>query len=196
VWDLATGAPVGRPFTGHDDGVNAVAAGELDGRPVVISGSDDATVRVWDLATGAPVGDPFTGHTGPVLSVAAGELDGRPVVISGSDDRTVRVWDLATGAPVGRPFTALDGWVTSVAFLGADVPGRRGAPPHVAVGAGAVATVLRVSTAGDVARQWEEIVTLEVGSQILALAWPDRRAFILATELGFVVFDLPDSTDD
>ena len=42
--------------------VTAVAAAELDGRPVVISGSDDRTVRVWDLATGAPVGDPFTGH--------------------------------------------------------------------------------------------------------------------------------------
>ena len=41
-----------------------MAAAELDGRPVVISGSDDRTVRVWDLATGAPVGDPFTGHRG------------------------------------------------------------------------------------------------------------------------------------
>ena len=34
VWDLATGAPVGDPFTGHTDG-GAVAAAELDGRPVV-----------------------------------------------------------------------------------------------------------------------------------------------------------------
>ena len=30
---------------------------------MVVSGSDDGTVRVWDLATGTPVGDPFTGHT-------------------------------------------------------------------------------------------------------------------------------------
>ena len=76
--------------------MNAVAAAELDGRPVVISGSDDRTVRVWDLATGTAVGDPFTGHDGPVNAVAAAELDGRPVVISGSSDETVRVWDLAT----------------------------------------------------------------------------------------------------
>ena len=54
VWDLATGAPVGDPFTGHAGPVSAVAVAELDGRPVVISGSDDRTVRVWDLATGAP----------------------------------------------------------------------------------------------------------------------------------------------
>ena len=82
-----------------------MAVAELDGRPVVVSGGEDRTVRVWDLATGAPVGDPFTGHTGAVNAVAVAELDGRPVVVSGSDDRTVRVWDLATGAPVGDPFT-------------------------------------------------------------------------------------------
>ena len=70
---------------------------------MVISGSDDGTVRVWDLATGAPVGDPFTGHSGGVRAVAAAELDGRPVVISGSSDQTVRVWDLATGDPGRRP---------------------------------------------------------------------------------------------
>ena len=122
VWDLATGTPVGDPFTGHAGPVNAVAAAELDGRPVVISGSDDGTVRVWDLATGTPVGDPFTGHTGPVHAVAAAELDGRPVVISGSGDRTVRVWDLATGTPVGDPFTGHGGPVHAVAA--AELDGR------------------------------------------------------------------------
>ena len=52
TWPPAT--PVGDPFTGHGGPVNAVAAAELDGRPVVISGSNDRTVRVWDLATGDP----------------------------------------------------------------------------------------------------------------------------------------------
>ena len=77
VWDLATGTPVGRPFTGHRGPVNAVAVTELDGRPVAVSGSDDETVRVWDLATGAPVGGPFTGHDGPVNAVAVSGA-GRP----------------------------------------------------------------------------------------------------------------------
>jgi Caspase domain/WD domain, G-beta repeat len=109
-------------LTGHDGYVRAVAAAELDGRPVVISGSSDGTVRVWDLASGAPVGDPFTGHTGGVHAVAAAELEGRPVVISGGDDRTVRVWDLASGAPVGDPFTGHTNPVLAVAA--AELDGR------------------------------------------------------------------------
>jgi len=109
-------------ITGHDGPVLAVAAAELDGRPVVISGSDDETVRVWDLATGAPVGHPLTGHDGWVRAVAVGELDGRPVVISGSDDETVRIWDLATGTPVGHPLTGHDDWVRAVAV--AELDGR------------------------------------------------------------------------
>ena len=75
-----------------------MAVGELDGRPIVVSGSLDATVRVWHLGTGDPVGEPFTGHTGGVRAVAVGELDGRPIVVSCSGDEgdeTVRVWDLA-----------------------------------------------------------------------------------------------------
>ena len=47
VWDAATGSRVGDPFTGHTDEVNAVAVGQLDGRPIVVSGSDDHTARLW-----------------------------------------------------------------------------------------------------------------------------------------------------
>jgi WD40 repeat protein len=70
IWDLATRTLVGEPFTGHTGWMRAVAVAELNGRPVVISGSDDRTVRIWDLATGAPIGDPFACTNGPVLSVA------------------------------------------------------------------------------------------------------------------------------
>ena len=80
-----------------------MAVGELQGRPIVVSGSSDSTVRVWDRGTGNPVGDPFTRHTDQITAVAVGEVDGRPVVVSGSRDRTVRVRD-----PRHRPESACD----------------------------------------------------------------------------------------
>jgi WD40 repeat protein len=99
--------------------VSAVAVGVLpdDGTPVIVSGGDDATVRVWRLADGTPVGEPLTGHTGDVNGVAVGVLpdDGTPVIVSGSDDATVLVWRLADGTPVGEPLTGHDGWVFAVA---------------------------------------------------------------------------------
>ncbi|HEX9035180.1 MAG TPA: hypothetical protein VF834_25340 [Streptosporangiaceae bacterium] len=122
VWDLASGIPVGQPFTGHAGPVRAVAAVDLDGRPIVVSGSDDRTVLVWDLATHLPVGQPFTKHAGPLRAVCLGELEGHPVVVSGGEDRIVRVWDLATGIPVGQPFTGHAGAVRAVAV--GDLDGR------------------------------------------------------------------------
>jgi WD40 repeat protein len=73
----------------------SVATAQLDGRPVIISGSSDKTVRVWDLATGTPIGQPLTGHTNFVQSIATAQLNGRPVIVSGSYDSSIRVWDLA-----------------------------------------------------------------------------------------------------
>jgi WD40 repeat protein/V8-like Glu-specific endopeptidase len=100
-------------LAGHTGPVRAVAVGRLDGRDVVVSGSDDETVRIWDGA-GAPVCDPLTGHTSSVFAVAVGRLDGRDVVVSGSYDETVRIWDGA-GAPVGAPLTGHTSPVRAVA---------------------------------------------------------------------------------
>ncbi len=101
MWRLADGTPVGEPLAAHDEGVTAAAAGAPpDGTPVIISGSDDGTVRVWRLADGTPVGEPLTGHSDQVLAVAVGALpDGSPVIISGGWDGTVRVWRLGEGLP-------------------------------------------------------------------------------------------------
>jgi hypothetical protein len=45
----------------------ASAVAELEGRPVVVSGGGDGTVRVWDLASGASVAEQ---PTGPVTGLA------------------------------------------------------------------------------------------------------------------------------
>jgi WD40 repeat protein len=69
--------------------------GELEGRPVIVSGDAHGTVRHWELSSGAAIGEPLTGHTGLITSLAVGELEGRPVIVTGGLDCTVRRWELA-----------------------------------------------------------------------------------------------------
>src|SRR5215470_2147454 len=72
-------------------------------RPIIVSGSADAAVRVWDLEAGRLLHPPLKGHHGKVTALAVGDLRGRAIVASGGDDRAVRMWDLASGQPLGVP---------------------------------------------------------------------------------------------
>jgi WD40 repeat protein len=126
--------------------VNSVAVAALEGRPVAVTGGDDATVRVWDLAAAEPVAEPLVGHrdrvraegTWPPASrlvalwdlagsgdgsvnavVALGTLEGRAVAVSGGDDQTVRVWDLASGQTTA--IVHLDAPVEGLAFVGGEL---------------------------------------------------------------------------
>ena len=79
---------------------------------LVVTGSDDASVRIWESATGelrARLG----GHTRPVNGVAFSP-DGK-FIVTGSDDGTAIIWDTRDG----RLRLMLGGhidWVHAVAF--------------------------------------------------------------------------------
>ncbi|KAK3304826.1 uncharacterized protein B0T15DRAFT_537707 [Chaetomium strumarium] len=70
----------------HPSAVKAIAFSP-DGR-LIVSGSDDSTVRVWDAATGAER-RVLQGHSSWVNAVAFSS-DGR-LLVSGSGDKTIRV---------------------------------------------------------------------------------------------------------
>jgi len=104
VWEKE--ATAGRPahagyLKGHRLAVLCLASG-CGGR-VVVSGSEDATMRVW-RREGSKVGGAahtclavIEGHRGPVRCLAvgggeAGEVEGSMVVYSAGLDRSVKVW--------------------------------------------------------------------------------------------------------
>ena len=76
------------------DRVNCVAF-KPDNPNIVVSGSDDKTIKTWDITSGSCLST-LRGHTDFVKSVCFSS-DGKELT-SGSDDTTVRKWDLATRA--------------------------------------------------------------------------------------------------
>ncbi|MGH3875118.1 MAG: NACHT domain-containing protein, partial [Pseudonocardiaceae bacterium] len=84
-----------RPLTGHTGTVLSVAYSPDGTR--LLTGGDDASVRIWDATTGTPIHH-LTGHTGAVWSVAYSPDGTR--LLTGSDDASVRIWDATTGTPL------------------------------------------------------------------------------------------------
>ncbi|MGH9181331.1 MAG: WD40 repeat domain-containing protein, partial [Acidimicrobiales bacterium] len=99
-WAAWRQSPFHLLLAGHQGGVAAVAFARLpDGRTILASGDDDATVRLWDPLSGQPTAT-LTGHQGWVSAVAFARLpDGRTILASGSADATVRLWDPLSGQP-------------------------------------------------------------------------------------------------
>jgi WD40 repeat protein len=101
-----------RPLTGHRGWVESVAF-SLDGT-MLVSASDDHTLRLWDVAKHRQIGAPLTGHTDVVKSVSSSP-DGKTLASAG-DDSTVRLWDVATHRQIGDPLAGFGGRFNCVSF--------------------------------------------------------------------------------
>ena len=87
------GADAGPPrLVGHQGPVTAVAVGGPADRPVVVTASEDRTVRVWDLMSSTQVVDPMP-VPGTVRAIACFDADGPSAVIAGDDVLAVVHWD-------------------------------------------------------------------------------------------------------
>ncbi|MGW2781348.1 caspase family protein [Streptomyces populi] len=102
AWWSASGAH--RLLSGHGKSVLCVDIGDLDGRPIAVTGGLDKTARVWDLTTQRQIGEHLPVGVA-VGAIAIGDLEDYTVALTGSVDGTVRVWDLSAGQEYGRALT-------------------------------------------------------------------------------------------
>ncbi|MGK7918660.1 MAG: protein kinase [Trichodesmium sp.] len=87
---------------------------------ILVSGSDDKTIRLWNIKTGQLL-HKFLGHTAEVYGIAISSDSRR--IISGGDDRTILVWNLHKKTIADRfyshsgfPYSHRDGAIFSVAI--------------------------------------------------------------------------------
>ena len=99
-----------RTLVGHSGGVRAVAISP-DSR-LLVSGSEDNTIKIWQLKTGRLVRT-LIGHTNWISSLAI-TPDGE-MLVSGSGDNTIKIWQLKTGQLV-RTLTSHTGSVYTLAI--------------------------------------------------------------------------------
>lgn len=120
AWWSPTG--VHRQLVGHKWSVKALVAGDMDGRPVVLTGSWGAA-RIWDLLTQRPLGEPL--HHGStsnvwITALAVGEMGDYSIAVAGGDDGELRVWDLSPGRPLGNPLVGHTNEISSIALARRD----------------------------------------------------------------------------
>jgi WD40 repeat protein/serine/threonine protein kinase len=105
-----------RTFQGHGGAVTSLAM-RSNGR-LIISGSEDASIRVWDTANGNCLRI-LQGHAREVESIALTK-DGAGL-LSGSQDRTLKLWNLAKA----RCVQTYEGHEASVLAVGLTPDGKR-----------------------------------------------------------------------
>jgi WD40 repeat protein/serine/threonine protein kinase len=108
LWRTETGQPLGPPLQHQEWGLVGAAAFSPDGK-LVLTGSDDQTVRLWDAATGQPHG-PSRQLGGSVRAVAF-HPDGKSYLTGsggtmrfwGGEVGTAQLWQLDTHEALGPP---------------------------------------------------------------------------------------------
>lgn len=88
--DGKTGELVTGPLSGHLNGVVTVAFSPNGS--LLVSGSEDGSIRIWDPFTGALIAGPLTGHRMTVKVVQFTQDGDR--LISAAGDTSVRIWDI------------------------------------------------------------------------------------------------------
>ncbi|ETO11371.1 transcriptional regulator, XRE family [Reticulomyxa filosa] len=98
MWDIETTKQF-NIFKEHTDNVRSVKYGSNELINIILSGSDDRTVRLCDIRSGQQI-QVFNGHTMQVFAVEyppfiiKNSIGNSNVICSGSSDNTIRFWDI------------------------------------------------------------------------------------------------------
>ncbi|HAA27995.1 MAG TPA: WD40 repeat domain-containing protein [Cyanobacteria bacterium UBA8553] len=98
-------------LTGHSQSINCVAISP--DRKMLVSGSEDNTIKLWDLPAGKLL-HTLEGHEAGVKSVAISP-DGQ-VLASGSADHTIKLWQLSKIDAPTHTLTGHSDWVKCLAI--------------------------------------------------------------------------------
>lgn len=149
-WAWWSTSGVHRLLSAHAKTIGCVAVGDLDGRPIAVTGSFDGTARVWDLTSQRQIGDPLPVDIA-VSAIAIGDLGDYTVALTGGQDGTVRIWDLSAGQEHGPPLTGHTNQVESI------VVGAIGGHP-----------VVLTASADGTARVWDLVTRQQLGADLSA----------------------------
>ncbi|MFC4044410.1 hypothetical protein ACFO1B_38865 [Dactylosporangium siamense] len=108
-WSLDIGLPVGDLLPDHDSTVRAMTSTRFEGKPVLVTGSEDNSLRVWDLQSGVMTGQ-LAGIGGLVRAVTCVHHSGRTLVAAAVGD-TIGILDLATLRLAGSSLRGHRSWI-------------------------------------------------------------------------------------
>jgi WD40 repeat protein len=114
AWWSPTG--VHRQLVGHEKPITSLASGDMDGRPIALTGSQDGTARIWDLVTLRQLGEPLRPGCRWVTAVVVGELGEYTIAVTGGNNGELWVWDLSSSRALGGPFVGHTNTVSSIAL--------------------------------------------------------------------------------
>lgn len=78
-------------LVGHSGPVYGVKFISPDGQRLLVSVSQDSTIRIWSLDIFACV-SAYKGHVGPIWDIDTAPLGSGPYFVTGGADRTARLW--------------------------------------------------------------------------------------------------------
>ncbi|MDA1359448.1 Hsp70 family protein [Glycomyces luteolus] len=91
--DAVQGDQIAQMASGHVGAITHVEVAQLDGASVVLTGGDDAIVRIWNPVDGSLI-DEYRGHEGAIQSLGVVTEAGGRVAVFSSDGTTDDTWYL------------------------------------------------------------------------------------------------------